>query len=157
MPVMGLELQYLCADTNAMDNQMKPQFQIINNGASPVPLSSLTMHYFYTKDGSLESDQNFVCDYAGMGGNAITDDVTGAFHAFTGTDADEYLEVGFTAGAGDLASSGSVQIQARVYANGYPIFDQTNDYSFDPTKTSFADWTHVTLYQNGTLVWGTEP
>jgi cellulose 1,4-beta-cellobiosidase len=37
------------------------------------------------------------------------------------------------------------------------MFDQTNDYSFDPTKTSYANWTHMTLYQGGTLVWGTEP
>src|SRR5262249_27454903 len=32
-----------------------------------------------------------------------------------------------------------------------------NDYSYDATKTSFADWTKVTLYRNGTLVWGAEP
>ena len=31
------------------------------------------------------------------------------------------------------------------------------DYSYDAAKTVFADWTHVTLYRNGTLVWGTEP
>ncbi len=44
-----------------------------------------------------------------------------------------------------------------MYGNGFPTFDQTNDYSFDPTKTTFAPSTTVTLYQNGTLVWGTEP
>ncbi len=35
--------------------------------------------------------------------------------------------------------------------------NEANDYSFDPTKTSFADWSNVTLFQNGALVWGTEP
>ena len=36
-------------------------------------------------------------------------------------------------------------------------YTQTNDYSFDATKTSYADWTKVTLYRNGVLVWGVEP
>ena len=36
-------------------------------------------------------------------------------------------------------------------------YTETGDYSFDPTKTSFTDWDHVTLYRNGVLVWGTEP
>ncbi len=27
----------------------------------------------------------------------------------------------------------------------------------DPTKTSLADWNKVTLYRNGTLIWGIEP
>ena len=37
------------------------------------------------------------------------------------------------------------------------VYTQTNDPSFDATKIMYADWNRVTLYQNGTLVWGTEP
>ena len=36
-------------------------------------------------------------------------------------------------------------------------FTQTGDYSFDPTKRVPTDWTRVTLYRAGTLVWGIEP
>ena len=36
-------------------------------------------------------------------------------------------------------------------------FAEADDYSFDPTKLSFADATRVTVYQNGTLIWRTEP
>jgi len=152
--VSTLELKYLCANTAASSQQLQPQFEIVNNGSAAVPLSSLTIRYFYTKDGSSATGQNFVCDYAQIGqGN-----VSALFNTFTGTNADEYLELHFAAGAGSLAPGGNTgQIQARVYANGYPTMSQTNDYSFDPTKTSFTDSTTVTLYQNGTLVWGTEP
>ncbi len=44
-----------------------------------------------------------------------------------------------------------------MFATGYPDFNQANDYSFNPADTSFTDSTTVTLYLNGTLVWGTEP
>jgi cellulose 1,4-beta-cellobiosidase len=36
-------------------------------------------------------------------------------------------------------------------------FNEANDYSYDPTKTAYANWDRVTLYRNGTLVWGVEP
>jgi hypothetical protein len=153
-PATGLVLEYYCAAASPMTQQIQPQFEIQNNGSSPVLLSSLTIRYFYTKDGSLSSDQNFVCDYAQIGAG----NVSAVFNTTTGTNADEYLELHLAAGAGTLAAgANSGPIQARVYGNGYPTFDQTNDYSFDPTKTTFAPWTKVTLYQNGTLVWGTEP
>ena len=150
----GLVVQYLCGNVNASTQQIQPQFQILNKGASSVSLSSLTLRYFYTKDGSLSTAQNFICDYAQIGGG----NVSAVFNTFTGTNADEYLELHFAAGAGSLAAGASTgQIQARVFGTNYPTFSQANDYSFDPTKTSFADWANVTLYQNGTLVWGTEP
>ena len=44
-----------------------------------------------------------------------------------------------------------------MYATGYPYFNQANDYSFDAADTVFTDSKTVTLYQNGTLIWGTEP
>ena len=119
-----------------------------------MPYSSLTIHYFYTKDGSTSADQAFACDYAMIGcGNVSAD-----FKTYSGTEADEYLELSFSAAIGSLGpGANSGEIQARVYGMDYPTFDQTNDYSFDSTKLSFTDSTRVTLYQNGTLVWGTEP
>jgi hypothetical protein len=41
--------------------------------------------------------------------------------------------------------------------NDWSNYDETNDYSFDATKTAFSDWNRVTLYRNGVLVWGIEP
>jgi len=45
----------------------------------------------------------------------------------------------------------------RINKNDWTNYNEANDYSYDPTKTSFADWNRVTLYRNGQLVWGVEP
>ncbi|MEO5726499.1 MAG: cellulose binding domain-containing protein, partial [Byssovorax sp.] len=63
--VMGLALQYRAADVNATDNQMKPHFRIWNGGTTSVPLSSLTIRYYFTSEGN--PPQVFECDYATVG------------------------------------------------------------------------------------------
>jgi hypothetical protein len=73
------------------------------------------------------------------------------------TGADHYLEVGFTSGAGSLAAGASTgDIQNRFNKTDWSTFNQANDYSYG-TATAYADTTTVTVYVNGTLVWGTEP
>jgi cellulose 1,4-beta-cellobiosidase len=152
---MGLSVEYLCGDTTPMIKDMKPHLQVVNNGATAVPLSALTIRYYYTKDGSPATDQSFNCDYALLGCGVIS----ATFNTTTGTNADEYLELSFSAAAGSLAPGASTgEIQARIHPTDYQYtFNQTNDYSFDPTKTAYAAWDHVTLFQSGTLVWGTVP
>jgi hypothetical protein len=152
----NLRVQYRAADTNAGDNQIKPHFNIINAGSSAVPLSELTIRYWYTREGT--TGQNFWCDYSAVTGSCSN--VTGAFVQLSParSGADFYLEVGFTTAAGSIAAGGqSGEIQTRFAKTDWSNYTETGDYSFDPTKTSFADWTHVTLYRNGVLVWGVEP
>jgi len=71
--------------------------------------------------------------------------------------ADHYLEVGFTSGAGSIAAGGSSgEIQNRFNKSDWSNYNENDDWSFG-TNVTYADAPHVTLYQNGTLVWGTEP
>jgi hypothetical protein len=37
------------------------------------------------------------------------------------------------------------------------VYTQTNDYSFDSSKTTLTSWTHVVLLRNGSVIWGTPP
>jgi hypothetical protein len=149
-------VQYRAADTNAGDNQIKPHFNIVNAGTSSVPLSELKIRYWFTREGT--QNQNFWCDWSAIPGSCSN--VSGAFVQVNParTGANFYLEVSFAAAAGSLAAGGqSGDIQARFAKTDWSNYTETGDYSFDPTKISFADWTHVTLYRNGVLVWGTEP
>jgi Cellulose binding domain len=150
-PVMGLSVEYLCDTTDAMSQEVRPYLKIANGGTASVSLTGVTMRYYFTADGS--TSQAFVCDYAQLGCSLIS----GAFFPTTGTNADTYLEISFADGAVNPGDD-SGEIQARFHDTNYAVtFTQTNDYSFDATKTAYANWAQITLYQNGTLVWGTEP
>src|SRR5215212_995158 len=151
-----LRVQYRAADTNAGDNQVKPHFNIINSGSSSVPLTELKIRYWYTREGTV--GQTFFCDFSAVTGGCSN--VTGSFFAVNPprSGADFYLEVGFNTAAGSIAAgSQSGEVQARFSKTDWSNYNETGDYSFDPTKTAFADWDHVTLYRNGALVWGVEP
>ncbi|MNJ72431.1 Endoglucanase 5 precursor [compost metagenome] len=72
--------------------------------------------------------------------------------------ADAYLEITFKPSAGTISAGGnSGEIQTRSHRSNWTNLNENNDYSFDPTKTSFSNWEKVTLYRNGQLIWGIEP
>lgn len=146
-----LKVQYRTYDASINDNAFKPQFNIINTGTASVPLSELKIRYYFTKENS--EALNFWCDYAQIGsGNITSSFVSGA------TAAQNYLEIGFGTGAGSLAAGAQTgEIQNRISTINWQNFNESNDYSFDGTKTNFVDWSKVTLYRNGTLIWGTPP
>ncbi|MGG4552189.1 cellulase family glycosylhydrolase [Paenibacillus humicus] len=152
VPSSSLVLQYRAGDTNSSDNQIKPYFNIKNNGTSPVNLSSLKLRYYFTKDGN--QTMNAWIDWAQVGSSNIQT----AFGSVSGTNADTYVELSFTAAAGSIAPGGETgDIQLRMSKADWSNFNENNDYSFDATKTSYTDWNKVTLYNNGDLVWGIEP
>ncbi|HEU4326733.1 MAG TPA: cellulase family glycosylhydrolase [Roseiflexaceae bacterium] len=148
----ALKVQYRAADTGAGDNQIRPHFNIVNTGGSSVPLADLKIRYWYTVDG--DKAQSFSCDYAVAGCTSVRGSFVKLASAVPG--ADYYLEVSFTGGT--LAANGQTgEIQTRLNKSDWTNYSETGDYSYDPTKTAFADWSRVTLYRSGTLVWGAEP
>ncbi len=73
------------------------------------------------------------------------------------TKADRYFQFGFTSGAGSLAvgaTTGDVELQWAK--SDWSYFDQSNDYSYNGSA-SYKATTTITVYRNGTLVYGTEP
>lgn len=150
----GLVLEYADATTNATTGSPGPHFEIMNNANASVSLSSLTIRYWYTADGT--QSQQFWCDYAQAG----CSNVTGSFTSMTSptSTADTYLQIGFTSGAGSIAANGnSGDIQVRFNKSDWSNYNQANDYSWNQNQTSYAAWNHVTLYLNGQLISGTEP
>ena len=148
-----LKVQYRNADSSASDNAIRAHFNIVNLGTSSVALSSLKIRYWYTRDSA--QAQTFWCDYAAAG----CANITGAFVQMSSASAtaDFYEEISFK-GTGSIAAGGqSGEIQTRFSKTDWSNYNETNDYSYSGTQTSLADWSKVTLYQDGVLVWGTEP
>jgi len=152
-PPVGLRIQYKAADVLATNGEIKPHFNIVNGTTTSVPLAELTIRYYYSIEPNGSQTEVFHCDYALVGCSKVN----GTFVPTTGAGTDHYMEVAFT--GTDMLAPGqqSGEVQTRYNKSDYGAYDETNDYSFDPTKTALTDWDRVTLYQNGTLVWGVEP
>jgi hypothetical protein len=134
----------------ASSNNINPWFKIVNNSTTSVDLSTLSVRYYFM---AMSANMVGDCDYAVIGCGTLTQ----KFYPTTGTMADTYLEVTFSSGTlGPGADTGD--IEPRLHDSGYAVsFVQANDYSFDATKTAYATWDHMTIYQSGTKVWGTPP
>lgn len=138
-------VQYRCAQTEAVIGKIKPQLILVNKSGQAAPLSAFKMRYYFSAEGYVKSILSI--DYAVVGSSNIT----GTFTA-------DYLEIGFTAGAGTLAANGtSGDIQLRIEKESHGYYIQSNDYSFAPELTSWTDFNKVTCYYNGELVWGVLP
>jgi hypothetical protein len=148
----GLEVEYANYNPSPSAPLAQPAFQIMNNTSNSIALSNLTIRYWYTEDGT--ETQQFWCDYAVIGcGN-----VSGSFNSLSPatSTADTYLQVSFTSGI--LAAGASTgPIETRFNKSDYTMFNQTNDYSWNSSVTSWQPYGNVGLYDNGQLVWGTEP
>src|SRR5262245_33840208 len=119
-----LKVQYRVADPNSpADNQIKPRLNVVNTGAASVPLSELTIRYWYTNDGS--RPQVYDCDYAVKGCSNIIPRFVTLPAAVPG--ANTYLEVGFSAAAGSLGSGqGSGEIQNRLHNQDWSNYNEAN-------------------------------
>ncbi len=166
-----LEVDYQTVDTGAgPTSQIQFDLRLRSVASTDIDLSTVTVRYWFTADGSAPSGLYFISYYSqnSAGYQDITHSVSGAFlaapAASTTPTSDTALELSFAAGAGSLVAGGYVSVQVAVHgpgATGYSDeFTESNDYSYDPTKnatTSYQPSTRVTAYVGGQIVWGAEP
>ncbi|WP_270166394.1 glycosyl hydrolase [Paenibacillus sp. SYP-B4298] len=152
-PTDSFKLQMYSSNTAASSNTIAPHIKIVNTSTSALDLSTVKLRYYYTSDG--QQTQAFWCDWSHVGSS----NVTGTFVTMSTPkpDADSYVEIGFTSGAGTLAPGAAAEIQIRLARTDWSNYTQTGDYSFRPIGSSYADWTKMTGYANGVLQWGMEP
>jgi hypothetical protein len=147
--------------TETSTKEVRFFLDLVNSGTMAQDLTQITVRYWFTADGS--PSQTFNCDYAKL---VCPTFVFTKMPTPTAT-ADTYLELAFPSGSIPPGGDTGV-IQGRFHDSAYQVMlSQTNDYSFDPTKTPTTcgsssqlptcPWDHITMYRQGTLVWGVEP
>jgi len=149
-----LRAELNAADGSASTAQPHPFVRIVNQSSSSVPLSELTLRYYYSKEPS--GDESFACYWFNLGDCASLVKATFANVTPKSAMADRYLELSFASGAPALPAGQTAEVHSAFYVASYSAFTQTNDYSFNASST-FATTNHITVYRNGVLVWGQEP
>ncbi|MEV0240974.1 cellulose binding domain-containing protein [Streptomyces sp. NPDC050674] len=141
-------------DTPATATAAKPSLEVFNDTDEPLPLSEVTLRYWFTADGS--APYAFNCVNAVFGCSNVAGRIV-AMDKPTDT-ADHYLEVRFTAAAGDLEpGANSKGIDLQLFRTDLKKLKQSDDRSFDAEMTSYKAAEKVTAYKRGVLVWGEEP
>ncbi|QMW04693.1 cellulose binding domain-containing protein [Spirosoma foliorum] len=135
------------------NNVIRPYLTLVNEGSTPVPYSELTARYWFTAENF--AGINTWIDYAQLGNSTVQLKYVVLDQPRNG--ALGYIEYSFTSAAGNLAAGGnSGPIQSRFANTDWTDLTETDDYSFK-AQSSYAENDRITLYRNGTLIWGTEP
>jgi hypothetical protein len=169
-PTTCLKVEHLNFNPTPEWDTIYPWLKVVNNSATAVPFSELTLRYWFTFEGSGTLVPH--CDWGSLLSTTWSNDCQGLIHLNFVTlaqpkfQATHYLEVSFTGttilnpspGPGQTGESTN-ELQLRFHTTNWTLFTQTNDHSYGTTAnhSAFADSVTVTAYRNGTLIWGTEP
>lgn len=156
-PGVELSAQYEINPVAPADIEIAPVLRITNVGSrQPIPLKSLTMRYYFTNEHFSECPQDCVIDdYYDNLSLGMTVTATWTYVPLGGKLA--CLEVSFEKEAASLHLNESVQMFHGFHTTTYLPFDQSDDYSFVPNQSAFADSKKITIYKDGVLVWGAPP
>ncbi|HPD00389.1 MAG TPA: cellulose binding domain-containing protein [Acetivibrio sp.] len=149
----GLRVQFYNALRNDTSNTINAMFRIVNEGGAPIELDKVKLRYYYTID--KPKSQQYACDWSHVGSGNVEVSIWKMVQL--ADRADYYFEVGFKSSAGVLEPGKSIEVQLRVWKSDWSNYQQTNDYSFNVSASSYIEWERVTGYIDGVLVWGTDP
>lgn len=149
----NINVEFFNGNTSSQTATISTNFKVTNTGSAPVDLSLLKIRYYYTIDG--EINQNFWCDYSNISSTKITGNFIKL--ATPVSNADYYLEIGFTSDSGILSPGNYVQINSRIAKSDWSQYTQTNDFSFNASSSSWVPWDKTPAYISGIKVWGINP
>ncbi len=137
--------------TNTSTQMVTPEIEISNVSQYPINLEDLKARYYFTIDGEKPLSIDFWT-------TAAKQNVTATFvkMSIPSAQADHYLEIGFSEGAGVLEPGSMIGVYPWYNKADWSRFDQTNDYSFISSSSS-VESSKTTGYISDVLDWGTEP
>ena len=137
---------------NTLTNTISPQFKITNTSNKSLDLSKVTIRYYYTADGAIS--QNYWCDWSNIGNeNVQSKFVNNPSSANT----DGYIEIGFKSGTSTLTPGSSAFVNGRISKVDWSNYDQSNDFSFNSSASTYTEFNKISVYFHGQLVAGIEP
>lgn len=139
-------------------------FKLRNNefNGNPINLSDLSVRYYYSADYDAEDEVMITSadNWATVTPQTLRSETLVRTVDNGDLDsADRYVEVTFTDNAGVLVDSLQVDLKIKKNSSNWEAFDVENDYSYtwELRTYHFIEWDKMTVYQNGVLIWGTEP
>lgn len=155
-PTRGFSVLYRVVGAQAMASAIQCELTINDPGPDTAPLSELSLRYYFTNEivGTPVIDIGFSGLNPGFHDLASAETKQVVPVSTPTLTADSFVEFGFTAAAGSIAPGQSVIISWQYHGPNFPPLTQSNDYSFDPTKTATLPWDHVVLLRGGNVIWG---
>ena len=155
-PPGDLELYY-ASDSPADEpaSQIRLSFALRNLGRDPIPLSELTVRYYFTTESG--GAQLYQCTSI-INGSFECAAVTSRNEVASGELTNRLIEWGFTEDAGELEGDGTMtgDVKGLIRNEDFSDFEMANDYSFIDSEEPVLN-ERMTVYRNGELVWGTPP
>jgi hypothetical protein len=148
-----LVITYRNRAANESTNEPSLVMGVQNSAGATFDLSTLTIRYWFTADGT----SNFIptVDYATLNGQGnISGSISVTFAEEFGSN---YAQMSFAPGAGTVDAQGVRELQLRFHADPYQAMNQANDFSFLASATALTPNPNITPYLNGEQVGGCVP
>ncbi|HMJ57157.1 MAG TPA: cellulose binding domain-containing protein [Polyangiaceae bacterium] len=158
----GLSVHYVVLKTQASSPYVQCELHVKNTGTSSAQVSELKLRYYFTdevkKTPKVSLNWSYIC-IPGNCGNSMTVNSNVSPNVPPAAGADTYIEFGFSSGHPSIGPGESADFAFQMEGPNpaTDVYTQTNDYSFDSSKTSPSLWPNVVLLQNGNTAWGTPP
>ncbi len=150
---IAIKAQHQNGDNSVSNNQIKPNLKLVNESPLSVPYKELTARYWITAENY--NMINTYVDWAQIGNNVVK--LKYVELEKPRVNALGYIEYSFDHPTLTLSpNANSGPIQTRIANADWTDFNELNDYSY-ATNINYTDNQLITLYRNGSLIWGNEP
>src|SRR5690554_2583542 len=149
----SVQVLYKSTNTAEWSSSLQHTVRIVNTGTTVLELADLKARYWFTDETNRPEIINVYWTSVGQ------ENLIAKIHrtAHSHPEADSYLEIGFTAGAGKLLPGAYAEVQFGINTQNWDLYNQKNDYSFSPRPSEFHENQKYTAYLQGKPAFGVEP
>src|SRR5262249_22818575 len=143
--------------TAASNSSIAFNLRITNNSDADFPLDGLSVRYYLTSEVDtplvVELDYGAVsAPMQGLSGPTAM----GICSPYGKATANDVCQIDVK-NLQPMAPGANLILTQRTPGQQYPLLNQSNDYSFDPTKTMFTPWERIAVFRDTALLAGKPP